>query len=96
MVAGRYQVVAELGNPRLVGNRRARIGSRWQAISRIVPPQPVNVVHVLGSCVVRLEVLIADRPSWQDAVVMVQLSEITFPEAMESAAPNNLDAPPTK
>ena len=62
MVAGRFQVIAELRNPRFIGDRRARIGCAGGGLGRIVPPQPVNVVHVFGSCVVRLEVLIADRP----------------------------------
>ena len=86
MVAGRCQGISELRNARLVGDRRMRIGSASGRLGRIVPPQAVNVVHVFGPCVIRLEFFIADRPGRGDAVVMAQLGEITFPQAIERGA----------
>ena len=51
-----------------------------------MPTQSMNVIHLLGSGIIRLELLIADRPGWGDAVVVTQLGKITLPEAIERGA----------
>ena len=60
----------------------ARIRSAGGRLGRIPAAQPVDVVHLLGLCVIRLEFFIGDRPSGGDAVVMPQFAEILLPEAI--------------
>src|SRR5262249_51291561 len=51
-----------------------------------VTPQPVDVVHLLGSCVIRLQFFVGDRPGRRNAVVMPQLAEISLPQAIQGGA----------
>ena len=86
MVARSLKVIEELLNARLAGDRRARIGRAGRRLGRIASPQPVDVVHLLGLGVIRLQVLIVDRPRWRDAIVVADLLEVPLPQAIERGA----------
>src|SRR5215471_5714629 len=83
MVAGCRQVVEKLLDARLMGNRLERIRSAGGRLGGVLASQPVDMVHLLGSCVIRLQFLVGDRPGWGDAVVMPQLAKILLPEAIQ-------------
>jgi len=86
MEACRRQVVEELLNSRFVGNRFARIGCTDGRLSWIEPVASVDMVHLFGARVERLQVLVGDRPGRGDAVVMPQLPEILASQAIERGA----------
>src|SRR5438105_15381622 len=86
MVAGRRQVVEEPLNARLVGDRLARVRSAGGRLGLIPAPQPVDVIHLLGSCVIRLQLFVGNRPGRGDAVVMAERAEILPSEAIQGGA----------
>ena len=86
VVARRRQIVGQLLDARLVGNRRARIGSAGGRLGRIPAAQPVHVIHLLGPRVIRLQLVVGDRPRRRDAVVMAQLAEILLAQPIERRA----------
>src|SRR5439155_18470517 len=46
----------------------------------------VHVVEALGRCVVRLEVVVGQRPRRRDAAVVLDLAEVAFAESEEDRA----------
>src|SRR5690606_10199842 len=76
MVAGSGHVLEKLLNARLLRYWRTRIGSTGRRLGRILAAQPVHVIHLLRFGVVRLQILVADRPGWGGPVVMAKLSKI--------------------
>src|SRR4029077_15975938 len=63
-----------------------RIRRTGRGLSRIPPAQPVDIIHLLGARVVRLQVLVGDRPGRRNAVMMVQLTEILASQPIERSA----------
>ena len=62
VVAGPLQVVGELLDPRLVGQRRVRVLGAGVPLGRVLAVVAVYLVELLGAGVVRLEVVVRDRP----------------------------------
>ena len=48
-----------------------------------MPAQAMDVVHLLGLGIIRLEVRVADRPRRRDAVIVLDLAKIFFPQPVE-------------
>ena len=46
----------------------------------------MDVVHLLGLGVVRLELVVADRPGGRDAVLMLPLAEVFLAQPIEGGA----------
>src|SRR5262245_45748008 len=46
----------------------------------------VDVVHLLGLCVIRLEIVIADRPGRRDAILFAKLTEVFTAQPIERSA----------
>ena len=86
VIAGAGQVVGELLDPRLVRDGRERIRRARMRFGRILAAGAVHLVQLLGPRVVRLEHVVGDRPGGRDAVVMVELAEVLFPQAVERCA----------
>ena len=70
------EVVGQLLDPRLVRQRRERIGRTGRRLGRVLAPCPVHLVELLGLGVVGLHVVVADRPGGREAVVVLQLAEV--------------------
>src|SRR5207248_2765508 len=72
----RGEILAELLQPWLVADRRMRIRRAGRRLGRVFAALPVHVVELLGARVVRLQIVIGDRPRWRDAAVMTDFAEV--------------------
>ena len=70
------QVVAELLDAGLVGDRRVGVLRAGVALARVLAVLAVHQVEVLGLGVVGLEVVVGDGPGRGDAAVVAQLAEV--------------------
>ena len=86
VVAGARQVVGELLDARLVRDRRMRVVAARVRLGRVLPAGTVHLVELLGLRVVRLELVVGDRPGGRDAVVVLKLAEVLPAQAVESGA----------
>ena len=59
---GGGEVVRELLDPRFVGDRRERVRRARRRLGRVLAPGAVNLVPLLGQGVVRLQLVVGDRP----------------------------------
>ena len=82
MIASRRQVVEELLDARLVGDRRHGYGPLAGGSVGSRPRSAVDLVHLLGPCVIRLQFFVGDRPSGGDTVVMPQFAEVLLPQTI--------------
>ena len=80
------EVVGELLDPRLVADRRERVGRRGRRLGRVLPARAVDLVALLGERVVRLELVVGDRPRRRDPVVVGQLAEVLRAQPVERGA----------
>ena len=86
VVAARRQVVGELLDPGLVGERREGVRGAGRGLGGVLPAGAVHLVVLLGLRVVRLHVVVGDRPRRRDAVVVLQLAEVLAAQAVEGGA----------
>jgi hypothetical protein len=70
------EIVGELLDPRLVRHRRVRVGGAGRRFGGILTAGSVDLVELLGFRVVRLHLLVGDRPCRRDPVVVVKLTEV--------------------
>ena len=80
------EVVGQLLDPGLVRDRGERVGSARRRIGRILPARAVDLVELLRLGVVRLHVLVGDRPRRRDPVVVLELAEVLRPQAIQRGA----------
>jgi hypothetical protein len=80
------EVVGELLDARLVADGRMRVRIARRRIRRIDTALAVHLVEALGAPVVRLEVLVGDRPGGGHTVVVLQLAEVLSAHAGERRA----------
>ena len=73
---GACEVVGELLDPRLVADRRERVRRARRRLGRVLAARAVHLVELLGLRVVRLHLVVGDRPRRRDAVVVAQLAEV--------------------
>ena len=85
-VARRREVVGELLDPRLVRDRRERIRRARRRLGRVLSARAVHLVQLLGLRVVRLEVVVGDRPRGRDPVVVAELAEVLLAQPVERGA----------
>jgi hypothetical protein len=83
VVAGGLEVVGELLDPRLVGDRRERIRRTGRWLGRVLAARAMYLVELLGLGVVRLDLVVGDRPGGRDAIVVAKLAEILGAQAVE-------------
>src|SRR5438093_5450305 len=69
-------VVGELLDPWLVAHRRMGIGRARRRIGGVDAALAMHVIQPLGPRVVRLEILVGDRPRRRDPVVVLELTEV--------------------
>src|SRR4029078_10433237 len=86
VVARSRQIVRELLDPRLVRDGRKWVWRAGVRLGRVLATCGVDLVELLGLCVVRLEVVVGDRPGRRRAVVVDQLTEILLAKAVERRA----------
>ena len=86
LVAGGRQVVRKLLDPRLVRDGRVGVGPAGRRLGRILAPRSVHLVELLREGVVRLELVVGDRPGRRDAVVMLQLAEVLLAQPVKGRA----------
>jgi hypothetical protein len=86
VVARAGQIVRELLDARLVRDRRVRVVVACMRLGRILAARSVNLVELLRLRVVRLELLVGDRPRGRDAVVVLELAEVLLAKAVERGA----------
>ncbi len=86
MVAGSGKIVGEPLDAGLVRHRRARVRGARGRLGRILTTRAVHLVELLGQRVVRLHLLVGNRPCGRDAVVVVQLAEVLLAQAVERRA----------
>jgi hypothetical protein len=80
------QVVAQLLDPGLVLDRREAVRRTGRTLGGVLAVAAVDPVQVLGLRVVRLEVLVPQRPGGRDAAVVPQLPEVLRPQPEQSGA----------
>ena len=85
-VAGRREVVGELLDPRLVRHGGVRIGRARRRLRRILAAGAVHVVVLLRERVVRLQLVVRDRPRRRDAIVVAKLAEVLFAQPVQRRA----------
>src|SRR5205814_8089207 len=68
MVTGRREIGEEVLDARLMGDRRARVRAARGGLRRILAAKSMHVIHLLGPHLIRLEVLVTDRPGRRNAV----------------------------
>ena len=86
LVAGRLEVVRELLDPRLVRHGGMRVRRARRRLGRILAPRAVHLVELLRQRVVRLELVVGDRPGRRDAVVVLQLAEVLLAQPVQRGA----------
>ena len=76
------EVVTELLNPRFVLHRRVPVVRAGVTRRRVLAMPPVHDVQMLGLGVVRLEIVVLDRPRRRDPAMVADLAEVlrTQPE----------------
>jgi hypothetical protein len=77
------QLVGELLDPRLVRHSGMRVRRTGRRLRRVLASRSVNLVDLLGLRVVRLEVVVRDRPGRRDAVVVAKLAEVLCAQPVE-------------
>ena len=80
------QVVAQLLDAGLVGDRREGVLRARCALTGVLAVLAVHEVEVLGLRVVGLEVVVGDRPGRRDATVVAKLAEVLRPQPEERCA----------
>src|SRR3989475_340849 len=80
------EIVAELLHTRLMTDRRMRIRSTGRWIRGILFPAAVHLVELLGLRVIRLQVLVRDRPRGREAAPMLDLPKVLPAEAEQRGA----------
>ena len=85
-VAGCREVVGELLDPRLVRHGGMRVGRARRRLGRVLAARAVDVVVLLCERVVRLQLVVGDRPGRRDAVVMLQLAEVLLAKPVQGGA----------
>ena len=86
VVAGLLEVVRDLLDAGLVADGRPRVLAAPGALGRVLAVVAVHLVEPLGLRVPRLEVLVGERPAGGDAVDVLELAEVTRPQAVERGA----------
>ena len=85
-VAGGREVVGELLDPWLVGHGGMRVRRARRRLGRVLSARAVHVVELLRERVVRLQLVVGDRPRRRDAVVVLQLAEVLLAEPVQRGA----------
>ena len=86
VVAGGREVVGELLDPRLVRDGGMRVRRARRRLGRVLAARAVHLVELLGERVVRLQLVVGDRPGRRDAVVVLQLAEVLLAKPVERGA----------
>src|SRR5215467_13453167 len=86
MVTSPGQVVIELLDARLIGDRWVGILHAVRWVGWVVAMLAVHLVELFGPAVVGLELFIGDGPGGGDAVVVAQLPEVFFAQSIERGA----------
>src|SRR5262249_28317964 len=81
-----FEIVAQLLDARLVTDGRMWIRAAGLWFGRIFAPLAVHVIEALGFEVVRLEVVIGDRPRRRDSTKVADFAEIFLAQTKESRA----------
>jgi hypothetical protein len=79
------EIVAELLHAPLVADSWMWIRCAGWGFSRILPPLAVDVIELLGLCVIRLQLFVRDRPGRRDAARVAQFSKILFAEPKQGS-----------
>ena len=85
-VAGGREVVGELLDPWLVRDGGMRVRRAGRRLGRVLSARAVHLVELLRERVVRLQLVVGDRPGRRDAVVVLQLAEVLLAEPVERGA----------
>ena len=85
-IAGSGEIVRELLDARLVRDRRVWVRRARRRLGRILAARAVHLVVLLRERVVRLELVVRDRPGGRDAVVMLQLAEVLLAKPVQRRA----------
>src|SRR5215472_15657298 len=95
LVPGLLEVIGELLDARLVRHLWVRKRPGARRLGRVLARPPVHEVELLRLGVVRLEILIRDRPRRREAAVVANLVKVSLPQAEQDGAINFV-LPPTK
>src|ERR1700683_4182059 len=83
MIPGAGQVVGKLLDARLMRDRRVGIRRACGRLRRVLSAFAVYLVEILGLRVIRLHILITDRPRGRNAVVMREAAEVLLAQAKQ-------------
>src|SRR5206468_8742790 len=73
--------VVELLDARFVADRRIGIGFARRWVGRVDAMLAVHAVEVLGLRIIRLEIVVPDRPGRRDPAVVPDLAEVLLAQA---------------
>src|SRR5271157_4752464 len=79
------EVVGQLLNARLMTDGGPGIGSVGRRFGRILSAVPMHLIEILGLGVVRLQIVVADRPGGRDTAVVAQFAEIFLAQPEQSS-----------
>ena len=82
----RLRPVEELGDARLMRQRRIGIRGVRRRLGRVLAAQPVDVKQLFGGLVIRFEHVVFDRPCRRDAVRMLDFIEVALAQPQEHPA----------
>ena len=88
MMAEPLQIVVKLLNARFVAYWRMAVGGARRTFRGIDPVFSMNVIQVLRFRVIRLEVLIAERPGGRDAAIVADFPKILLAKPQQRRAIN--------
>ena len=80
------EVLGQVLQARLVTHRRVRVWLAGAGVRRVLAALAVHMVHALRARVVRLHLVVRDRPGRRDATVVPQLPEVGFAQAEQRGA----------
>ena len=83
VVAGLRERVRDLPDPWFMRDRRPRVLHGRRTLGRILAVRAVHLVEPLGLAIPGLEVGVADRPCWRDAVNVPDLAEVLGTETVQ-------------
>src|SRR5262249_28097617 len=71
---------------RLIRYRRVGIWCTRRGVGRVLAAKPMHLIHLLGLRIIRLHILVADRPGRRNPVVFAQLPEILLAQTVQGSS----------
>src|SRR5262245_20963206 len=84
--SGAFEIVVKMLNALFVTYRWVPVRRAGPGFSRIFPTIAMHLIEMLGFGVIRLQLVVTNRPGRRDSAVMSNLAEVFLAQAKESSA----------